>query len=231
MGLKAIKRSNITEQVFEQLKQQIITGIWARGDRIPSENELAEIFDVSRITVRQALQKLAALGLIETRVGEGSFITNNIESRISSMIPLAYLGENDVFQVLEFRRVIEIESAGLAAIKATEDDIAELKKILEQMERNKNFQERFAALDLDFHFKIAAMTRNDLIIRTHTILKDILGITMQDIVGALGHEIGICYHRRLVESIESHNYELTKSIMAEHLTETIKDMQRSGKRF
>ena len=61
MGIKPIKRVNVGEQVLLQLKKMLIDGEWAPGSKIPSENELAELFEVSRITVRQALQKLNAL--------------------------------------------------------------------------------------------------------------------------------------------------------------------------
>lgn len=112
MSLKQVKKANITEQVFTQLKQQIISGEWKQGDRLPSENELGEILGVSRVTVRQALQKLTVLGLVETRSGDGSYITNNLGALMNIMVPVAYLNNNDVLQVLEFRKVIEAESAG-----------------------------------------------------------------------------------------------------------------------
>ena len=73
-GVKPIKRVSVGEQVFTQLKELLVQGEWKPGEKLPSENELAAQFGVSRITVRQALQKLGALGLVETRLGEGSFV-------------------------------------------------------------------------------------------------------------------------------------------------------------
>lgn len=220
MSLKQVKKANITEQVFTQLKQQIISGEWKQGDRLPSENELGEILGVSRVTVRQALQKLTVLGLVETRSGDGSYITSNLGALMNTMVPVAYLNDNDVLQVLEFRKVIETESAGLAATKATKEDIAELEKILAQMEHYKDNRSRFAAYDLDFHFKIAEMTRNNLIISTHTILRDILSVSMQDIVELLGYEVGIHYHKKLIEAISAADYQSAKQVMADHLDQT-----------
>ncbi len=74
MGIVKIKKANIGDQVFTQLKDQIINGEWRPGDRIPSEAQLIQLFGVSRGTVRQAVQKLAGEGLIVTRHGEGSFV-------------------------------------------------------------------------------------------------------------------------------------------------------------
>ena len=69
MNLKAVKKVNIGDQVYNQMKDQIMSGVWVPGEKIPSENQLMEVFGVSRGTVRQAIQKLSAVGLLETRRG------------------------------------------------------------------------------------------------------------------------------------------------------------------
>nr|WP_278850753.1 winged helix-turn-helix domain-containing protein [Enterocloster clostridioformis] len=66
MNLKAVKKVNIGDQVYNQMKDQIMSGVWVPGEKIPSENQLMEVFGVSRGTVRQAIQKLSAVGLLET---------------------------------------------------------------------------------------------------------------------------------------------------------------------
>ncbi|AEE95686.1 FadR/GntR family transcriptional regulator [Mahella australiensis] len=227
MGIQPIKKANVSEQVYEQLKKQLLNGEWKQGDKIPSENELAEAFNVSRITVRHAIQKLTALGLIETRVGEGSFV-REVKPGVymNAIIPLAYLGENSTLEVLEFRYVVESESVGLAAERATQEDIAELKEILKNMEDVKEDAQLFAEADLRFHFKIAQITRNSLIIETYNILNDILETAMNDIVKRLGFEIGIYYHTKLLEAIEHHDSEHAKKIMKEHVNKTIENYRK-----
>lgn len=227
MGIQPIKKSNVSEQVYEQLKRQLLNGEWKQGDKIPSENELAEAFNVSRVTVRHAIQKLTALGLIETRVGEGSFV-KEVKPGVymNAIIPLAYLGENSTLEVLEFRYVIESESVGLAAERATQEDIAELKEILKDMEDVKEDTKLFAEADLRFHFKIAQITRNSLIIETYNILNDILETAMTDIVKRLGFKLGIYYHTKLVEAIEHQDSEQAKKIMKEHVNKTIENYRQ-----
>ena len=73
MQITPIQKVNVVEEIFDQLQSMLIEGTWKPGDKIPSENELSETFGVSRMTIRQALQKMKALGLIETRSGSGSF--------------------------------------------------------------------------------------------------------------------------------------------------------------
>ena len=72
----AISRISVVDQVSEAIKQKVLDEVWKPGDKIPSESELADYFSVNRLSVRMALQKLSTLGLIETRVGEGSFVTD-----------------------------------------------------------------------------------------------------------------------------------------------------------
>ncbi|MDK2902913.1 MAG: GntR family transcriptional regulator, transcriptional repressor for pyruvate dehydrogenase complex [Clostridiales bacterium] len=227
MGIQPIKKANVSEQVYEQLKRQLLSGEWKQGDKIPSENELAKAFNVSRVTVRHAMRKLTALGLIETRVGEGSFV-KEVKPGVymNAIIPLAYLGENSTLEVLEFRYVIESESVGLAAERATQEDIAELKEILKDMEDVKEDTKLFAEADLRFHFKIAQITRNSLIIETYNILNDILETAMTDIVKRLGFKLGIYYHTKLVEAIERHDSEQAKKIMKEHVNKTIENYRQ-----
>ena len=124
MGIKPIKKVRVGEQVFRQMKGLLISGEWRPGDKLPSETELAEQFGISRITVRQALQRLSALNLIETRLGEGSFVkTVEIDQPLDNLISIAYLGTKTQSQVLEFRTILEVASAGLAAIRAGDEDL------------------------------------------------------------------------------------------------------------
>ena len=219
--IQPIKRVNISDQVFEQLKNQLLNGNWKPGDKLPSENELSEKFQVSRVTIRQALQKLTALGLLETRFGEGSFVKEaQIGNYMNVLVPHAYLGKKTTLEVLEFRQVVETESAGLAAERATADDIRTLRDILSRMQMLQNDSLAFAKADLDFHIAISSITRNSLIIATNSILNDILSVSMQDIVDQLGFEIGLYYHEKLIDAISAHDSALATDIMREHILKT-----------
>lgn len=227
MGIKPIKKANISEQVFEQLKQQLLLGEWKQGEKIPSENELAAAFEVSRVTVRQALQKLTVLGLIETRLGEGSFVKEvKLGVHMNTLIPMAYLGEQSLLEVLEFRQVVEVKTAELAAMRATEQDVKDLEKIFERMLEYKDVARKFSEADLDFHLKIAEITKNSLIIETHNIIKDILSVAMQRIVDKRGNTGGLHYHKMLLQAIKEHDCEKTKQIMAQHVDDTYDMMSK-----
>ena len=220
MGIKPIQKVNVGEQVYEQLKRLLIEGEWAPGTKIPSENELADMFNVSRITVRQALQKLNALGLLETRFGEGSFVRIvDVGESMNSLIPVMYLGEQSAQEVFEFQMIIETECARLAARRATVEDIKELKETLERMEECENNRDlkAFGVADLDFHFKIAKITRNALVIKTISILQDVLESSMDDVIGKMGCENGIFYHKEIIHAIEEKEEVKAANTMKEHI--------------
>lgn len=220
MSIKPIEKVNVGEQVFQQLKGLIIENEWRPGDKIPSENELADMFNVSRITVRQALQKLNTLGLLETRLGEGSFVrVPDIGESMNALIPTMYLGNSMDLQVFEFREIIETECARLAAARATEEDIVGLKEILDTMIRCKENSDLigFGKADLDFHFKVAQITKNDLIIKTNSILRDILEHSMEEVIDKMGCENGVFYHEQILKAIESHDEETAVKVMRKHI--------------
>ncbi len=218
MPIKKITRQSIGEQVFEQLKEQIFNNEWRRGEKIPSENDLAVSFGVSRITVRQALQKLTSLGLIETRLGEGSFIRDAAPGiNMNPLIPIAYLNENSLQEILEYRRIMEGNVAELATEKASADEVAKLEEAYELMEQVKDELELFSKADMNFHLLLANMTKNSLIIQTFHIFNDVLNRAFSQIVNERGNSAGIYYHKLLLEAVKSRNSGEAKKIMQEHM--------------
>lgn len=128
-----LQRTGASEQIFHILKNNIATGMWQPGDKIASENELANQFGVSRMTARNALQRLSAIGLVESRVGEGSFVK---EFHLSSYVgEIADLLESDksLHDIREFRRFFEASCLQIACIKRTDSDIEKLKMAYQRM--------------------------------------------------------------------------------------------------
>ena len=220
MAIRKIKKVRIGDQVFEQLKQMIAEGEWKPGDRLPSETDLADQFGISRVTVRQALQRLSALGLIETRLGEGSFVRKaEIEETLDQLIPTVYLSHDSIEQVFEFREIIETASARLAAKRAEPDDIRELRNAHKRCEEaaQKDDQNAFSEADLAFHFRIGEISRNPMIIRTNQILQETLRATMSEVISRMGYEHALHYHEQIIDAIEAHDETAAAERMAEHI--------------
>lgn len=160
----SLHRVSISEQLFSILKQKIASGEWKNGEKIPSENELAAQYGVSRMSVRSAFQRLTALGLLETKPGDGTFVREfsllHYFQEASDLIATS----NNMDQIREFRRFFESDCVRLACLRRSEEDISALKAIWNRMQSTAgtdNFDAFFEA-DMDFHGKICEMTRNEL---------------------------------------------------------------------
>ena len=230
MSLQPVKKSNISDTIFGQLKQQIISGQWKPGDKIPSENELKTLFCVSRISIREALQKLVTLGLAETRHGEGTFVRElGGDIQFNALIPMLVLDQPDIMKTLEFRKIIEVESAYLAAQRATPESAGVLENIYNRMKSDRADYKKHAFDDFSFHLQIAKMTENPIIVKVHFILKDMLSAYMEDIVATLGDTKGLYYHEKLLDAIKNKQPDLARSYMREHIDSTITGMNEAKK--
>lgn len=217
--IKPIKKINVSEEVFLQMKDLILDRIWKPGDKLPSEHEMCELFDVSRGTIRNSLQKLATLELIETRIGEGSFVKKPDNAVIfNRLVPTAYF-EDDMEAVLEFRREIEAGTCAIAATKANESDIKELRLMLTDMENLQEELDKLYVADLKFHYKIAQISRNPLIIKTYEIMADVYSSHMKRIVNKMGGSYGMFYHKKIVDAIELGDVDNARKYMRKHINE------------
>jgi len=226
--LNAVDRKSVKDQVFEQLRDKIILGVWEPGSKIPSENDLRRQFGVSRISVREAIHKLAALEIVETRQGEGTFVKKITSSTYMNMlIPVLVLGKKDLIEVLEYRKIMEVGTVEMAVEKATADDLEKLEHIVRRMESEELDEKEFALDDLEFHMTIAKSTKNELIFRVNNIIRDILNVSMKDIVHNLGRRDGRYYHRKILEAMKERNKEKAVSLMREHVVLTIERIKAS----
>ncbi len=218
--MKSIKKTeNLTSLVFEQLKDQIITGKWLPGQKIPSENQLVEILNVSRITIREALQALVALDLLEKKRGRGTFVKNSFtESFIGSLLPLIQFDRSQASYMHEYRKIVEVGSIELVVERASCQDIQRLRNILEEMRKFKdNKLENFALEDLNFHLALSQITKNPIIIRANFVIKDFFRNHMVKIVEAMGTESGLYYHEEIIRAVEDKNNNKARQLMKKHL--------------
>jgi len=217
LTISDIKKTRVSEEVFQEMKQMILEQQWKPGSKLPSEQALCDIFGVSRVTIRSALHRLNALDLVETYLGDGSYV-KKLESGVSinNLIPTVYF-EDDFETILEFRMEVESGACAIAARKATKKDIAGLKRILKRIEALQDDLESLALMDLKFHYTIAKISRNSMIIKTYEIISDVYASHMKRMVGAMGGNLGMYYHDRIVAAIEAHDAEAAREIMYKHI--------------
>ena len=220
MQITPIQKVNVVEEIFEQLESMLIEGTWKPGDKIPSENELSETFGVSRMTVRQALQKMKALGLIETRSGSGSYVRQvNPDDSLQDLVPLMVLGDTSQQQVFQFREIIDAESIRIATPIATTEDLSRLEELLGKMKQSADNGdgEKFSEYDLKFHMGIVEMTGNPLIIRTNQILQAVLAESMNSVIEKMRFAPGLDYHEKILNAMKDKDAHLAEKLMREHI--------------
>jgi len=177
---KPIKPRKIYEQIVEQVKAMIAEGNLKPGDRLPSEREMSDRLKVSRASVREALSALHLVGLVEIKSGEGTFIRQTDVDSIVEPLALALLMERDTDgEILEVRKGLEVEAAGLAALRRDKTDLAKMRELLDDMKQGIAHKEFGEGADLEFHCAIAQASQNVLIIRLMNAVSDTIESTMR----------------------------------------------------
>jgi GntR family transcriptional repressor for pyruvate dehydrogenase complex len=180
-GPRQIKKISMADQVYQVIQSNIADQTWKKGEKIPSESEIASMLGVNRLTVRLALQKLNVLGFLETRVGEGSFVIGTSFSENISEFAKYYMTPDIVDDVEEFRNLLEMRCIELAILNATDEEFNELEACCDEYERSqKEFHENdneamFSALlnaDYNYHSTLCKLSHNRLYSYAYSMAKE-----------------------------------------------------------
>jgi len=153
------KREKLSDQLYDQLLEKIVAGELTEGDKLPSENEIAKAFNVSRPVIREAVLRLQAEGLVYTRQGAGSFVKVRPPENVSDFT--SPTGIPELLRCFEARLPIEGATAALAAQRATKDDLKAIEAALLDMEEAMDQGSIADKADFEFHLAIANATGNE----------------------------------------------------------------------
>ncbi len=153
------KRQNLTQALMVELSRQISAQLIKSGDKLPTETQIMNAHNVSRTVVREAISRLQASGVVETRHGVGTFVLENPKTHGLRVDPATIVTLRDVIDILEFRTSIEVEAAGLAASRCTSDDLALMRKALDDFSQP-GLSSSVITADFRFHYQIASATGN-----------------------------------------------------------------------
>jgi GntR family transcriptional repressor for pyruvate dehydrogenase complex len=213
----------LRSQVYSQLKEKLLEGFWKVGEKLPSEHELCETLGVSRVTVRAAIQQLEILGLVETRHGGGTYVRefSGVQA-LDNLHPLLRINKHkDIIAILEYRQIMEKGTVKLALRRMTAQDIKALEETYRKMVQFVDDPVRHAEADHSFHSLLANISQNPLLIKVSSKIYGILSTSMVDIVRLLGNDIGLRYHRELIDAIKRKDTEACERLMEEHIEKTI----------
>jgi GntR family transcriptional regulator, transcriptional repressor for pyruvate dehydrogenase complex len=217
--LVPIRSTRIYEEIVRQIKTMIAEGRLTSGDRLPPERELAEKFLVSRTSVREALRALESLGLVEIRPGEGTFIREISVDRLVEPLALVMVSQRQALaELFEARRLLEPAIAGLAAARATPDEIQDMERILEDQAREVVAGRTGFAQDAQFHAAIGRAAHNEAITRIAHAVMDLLTQSREESLNTPGrpsrsHDD----HRRILQAIAERQPASAERAMRDHL--------------
>ena len=218
----APKRQNLNDYIVEKIREKILTHQYTPGMKLPNEYALAEEYGVCRYTVREAIKKLLATGLLTVVRGRGTYVNEMIPSAyFKPIIEKLILADQDVAEIFEARIAIEQKTAGLAAQKAKGSEIETMKHMLDNMEEALalNDYTLFNELDIKLHNQIASASRNRILIEIQHILNDLVRYTIEKAsINKAKHEVSHKGHQLIVEAIESRDVEKAKKAMSDHLS-------------
>lgn len=224
MEYRKIEKPNLVNEVYTQLKKQILSGSLAEGDKLFSENKLCEEFNVSRVVIREAMQILRANRLIVTRQGKGSFVANP-ENFIDADEKGNFLNsgargefdERSLSEYFEFRKCLDYKALELAVKRGAQKDFKKIKSALDNMKRCIGDVTRFSEADYEFHFAIAQASDNRFIIQSYRSCKSYI-VNCFEGMNSINdsHQWGLDTHQKLYDMIVARDWKGAVALLSQN---------------
>jgi GntR family transcriptional repressor for pyruvate dehydrogenase complex len=212
-----IAQQTVKDQLINKIKEKIINGYWESGRRIPTEHEISELYSVGRGSVREALQHLIAIGLLE-RDKSNIFVSKDVSEIISEPINLL-IGFNKIsaHELFETRLVLEVAMAGMAALRRAPDDLEKITLILDEMKKSKSFKS-YIAKNIQFHQAVADASKNTLLIKLFNGIQIPLREQQQEVIErGIARRQALDEHKEILQAISEKNKKLAEKLMDQHL--------------
>jgi GntR family transcriptional repressor for pyruvate dehydrogenase complex len=221
---KPIERTTLSAAAFEHLITNVVHGRWRAGEKIPPERVLCQQLGIARNSLREALKAMELIGMLESRVGEGTFISPRSEF-LSRPLLWAFTGTDhaELADLMEARALMESELAGLAAKRATSVELDQIKQTLTAMSECILARESVLEADLAFHFTVAKAAHNEVLANAAQLLRNVMKYWIH-LKLMMGHvpERALARHREIYEAICDRDIDLSRALMHDHLDETTK---------
>ena len=173
--LTPVGRTTLTADICRKLSNHLIRGDWQEGEKIPAERELCQQLGVGRASLREALKALEIMGLIETRLGDGTYVCKRSDFFARPLLwAIASSGEAEAHELSEARKLIEVELAGLAAKRATADELKLINSYLDQMEQSGTDSKEFLKADIAFHLAIGQAGHNTILLNALLLIRNLM---------------------------------------------------------
>jgi GntR family transcriptional regulator, transcriptional repressor for pyruvate dehydrogenase complex len=227
--LDKIKRISLSDAVTDRIISQIQEGQYRAGDRLPTERELAEQLGVGRTSVREGLRFLEKLGVLEIRQGMGTVVRSlSLGEVFEHLVPvqtIIELPDRDVRDIMHVRRVLEAESAQLAAQHATDRQLGRLEELLHGMAASLEKPRDYLEMDLEFHVVVAEAASNPVLAQLVNLIRDIytryFEIVLRD---PEMNKTSLGFHRQLYTALRDHDADAARQHILAHLSQAERDV-------
>lgn len=220
-GTRKIKKKSVVDLIMDQLLADITNGVYPPGTKLPNEYELIKEMQVSRNSLREAIKILTAMGIVEIRRGDGTYVCSQVNPSIFDNVVYSMVsGQSSSQDMLELRQILDEATVRLAIDKITQEEFLRLENNIEEMSRALALGQTDKAqrLDVQFHMELIETCKNVFFIR---IVKGVYGIfersigqnVMQENLDSKAPE----YHKRIMECIRQKDYRHVHQVVADSL--------------
>jgi GntR family transcriptional repressor for pyruvate dehydrogenase complex len=213
---------SVTTQAIEKVKEMILSGELHPGAKLPRENELAERLGVSRSSLREAVRALAALNVIETRQGDGTYVTSLTPEVLLDVVGFGIdlVEDPSLLEVFQVRRFLETAATTTAAATITDDELAALRDCMARMDRAESVEE-LVQVDEEFHHMVAGATHNSVLVALADNLssRTVRARLWRGVVERGAVERTKLWHHAILEGLEARDPELARAADLVHLAE------------
>ncbi len=223
MNIRPIKPRRISSQVFEQIRELIYKGVYKSEQQIPPERDLAASMEVSRTSVRNAIDKLVQIGLLRQIQGQGTFVSSPDTREGNPLSAVMTTDEATFSDLLEVRMGLECNAAKLAASRATEKDLQAIGVSLKEMEEDLAANQSIStAADTAFHMAVTFSTQNPVLIHLTRNFYDFLFIGIKKNLGhmkesEMAYEDVLEHHRTIFRHIKNREPQKAHDAMRKHI--------------
>jgi GntR family transcriptional regulator, transcriptional repressor for pyruvate dehydrogenase complex len=225
-----IERRKVYELVANRLVDDIAARRLKPGDPIPAERQLAQTLAVGRSSIREALRMVESRGLIAS-AGNGTFVVADYGNPLNTSLALLMeMGDGDLRQLFEVRKVLEVEMAGLAAERRSDEDVERMRHAIVAMDEGLGSAERYIAGDLEFHQAIVAATGNRIARSMMHAIRDVMRRALLSIYQIPGSpERSMEQHRQILDAVVAGRPDEARARMREHLLRVEGEIESSGR--
>ena len=212
----------LADKVAGLLKSAILSGQLAAGDRLPPERVLGERFGVSRTVIREAIRGLAAMGMVEVRSGSGTVVARVGAGSVAETMQLYLRGASIEYDLIdEVRTMVEVHVAGVAAERATEEDLEGMREALSSMAVTVGDNHRCASHDAEFHRSVARATHNPLYLVVLDAIGEPITTVRQGTLSLPDRPVmAIAAHGRILDRVAAHDADGAREAMRVHLVDS-----------